>query len=79
MRNRLAGGWSGGGRESRARPLYPISIWYKQDDVRIHVNTILFAVYNSLKYLFDSVVGIENTYVLGVEQGNKEYPSHIQS
>ncbi len=38
-------------------------------------NTIVFAVYNSLKYLFDSVVDIEYLLVLGVEQGNKKYPS----
>jgi hypothetical protein len=36
------------------------------------MNTIVFAVYNSLKYLVDSVVGIEYIYVLGVEQGNKK-------
>jgi hypothetical protein len=37
VRNRLRGGWGGEGRESRARPLFPISIRCKRDGVRIRV------------------------------------------
>ncbi len=37
MRNRSPGGWGGGGRESCARPSFPISIRYKRDGVRIGV------------------------------------------
>ncbi len=35
MRNRLPGGWGGGGDESLARPSFPILITYKQEGVRI--------------------------------------------
>ncbi len=38
MRNRSPGGWVGGGRESRARPLFPVSIRYTRDGVAIRVN-----------------------------------------
>jgi hypothetical protein len=37
VRNRLPGGWGGGGRESPARSSFPISIRYKRDGVRIRV------------------------------------------
>ncbi len=40
VRNRLPGGWGGGGRESRARPSLPISIRYKRDRVRIRVKGV---------------------------------------
>ena len=38
VRNRLPGGWGGGGDESLARPSFPISIMYKHESVRIRVN-----------------------------------------
>ena len=38
VRNRSAGGWGGGGRESRVRPSYPVSIKYYRDAVGIRVN-----------------------------------------
>jgi hypothetical protein len=41
VKNRLSGGWGGGGRESRAGPLFPISIRYKRDGVRIRVKNRL--------------------------------------
>jgi hypothetical protein len=37
VRNRLPGGWGGGGHESLALPLFPILIRYEREDVRIRV------------------------------------------
>jgi hypothetical protein len=39
VRNRSTGGWGWGGRESRARPSYPVSIRYTQYGVGIQVNS----------------------------------------
>jgi hypothetical protein len=38
VRNRSPGGWGGEGRESHARPLFPILMRYKRDGVRIRVH-----------------------------------------
>jgi hypothetical protein len=45
MRNRLPGGWGGGGGESLACPSFPISIMYKQEGVRIQVKYLRTSIY----------------------------------
>ncbi len=61
MRNRLPGGWGGGGQESRARPSLPISIRYKLDGVRIRVKFCDVYILELLRYV---TLTFRNYYVL---------------